>query len=158
MTQSRQAIQISIAYSIPLLLWFSAQLQYVDWNSSVLHPFFRQTWSLLILLQVFTLTLLFANRPRQAMRDDLLAVLFVMLYPLPFIAIFWLTGSTSLKAIIYGFAIVAAVAGIALLIQLCARLFGPNSRLMQTGFAAIHILPAIVIWNFRDLWQGFLDR
>jgi hypothetical protein len=157
MTQSRQALRISIVYSIPLLLWFSAQLQFIDWNSLSLTQFFKQTLIALILLQVFSLALLFTNRGQKKMQDDLLAILFVMLYPLPLVAIIWLGGGVSCSALFNGLAVVGAAGGIAFLIQCCARLIPPASRSMKTGLSATHILPAVVIWNYRDLWQDLLQ-
>lgn len=157
MTQSRQAVNISIIYSIPLLLWFSAQLQYIEWNSVNLPQFFQQTLIALILLQVFSLTLLFTNHAQKKMQDDLLAILFIIIFPLPFLAIIWLTGGTSLRALLSGLVIVGAAGGIAFLIQFCGRLIPPRRRLMQAGLSSTHILSAVVIWNFRNLWQGLLE-
>ena len=72
MTRPRQALRISIVYSIPLLLWFCAQLQFIDWNGESLAQFFKQTLSALVLLQVFSLTLLFTGQIQERIRDDLL--------------------------------------------------------------------------------------
>jgi len=157
MTQSRQALRISIVYSIPLLLWFSAQLQFIDWNSLELARFFNQALTALILLQVFSLALLFTNRCQQKMQDELVAILFVMLYPMPFLAIIWLGGSASYAAPVYAVLIVATAGGIAFLIQCCLRTIPTEYRLVKLGLSAAQILPAIAIWNFRDLWQGLLD-
>ncbi len=157
MTQSRQALRISIIYSIPLLLWFCAQLQFIDWNSVSLTHFFRQTLSALILLQVFSLTLLFTNQAQKNRRDDLFAIGFVLLYPLPFLAIAWLSGSASYRALLIALGIVGSAGAIAFLVQFCGSLTACRRRLVQTGLSATHLLPALVIWNFRDLWQGLLE-
>ena len=157
MTQSRKAVHISIIYSIPLLLWFTAQLQYIEWTSINLPQFFKQTLIVLILLQVFSLTLLFTNHTQKKMQDDLLAILLIMIYPLPFLALIWLTGSTSVTALLNGIVIVGAAGGIAFLIQFCGKLIPSRWRLMQTGLSSTHILTAVVIWNFRNLWQGLLE-
>ena len=158
MTQPRQALRISIIYSIPLLLWFCAQLQFIDWNGESLSRFFKQTLGVLVLLQVFSLTLLFTGQTQQRMRDDLFAILFVMLYPLPFLAIIWLSGSASFSNLFIAAVIVGAAGGIAFLLQFCGRLIAPRWRLIQTGLSTTHILLAVVIWNFRDLWQGLLEK
>jgi hypothetical protein len=156
MIRSRRAIRIAIIYSIPLLLWLSAQLRYIEWDAVSLHLFFRQVWAVLILLQVFSLALIFANRESANMNDDLLAAAFVLLYPLPFLALVWLTGSASFAALTKGCAIVAAAAAVAIVLQRCAALFSSASQLLQTGLVSTQLLPAIVIWNFRHLWLGWL--
>jgi len=157
MTQSRQALRISIIYSIPLWLWFCAQLQFIDWNSVSLAQFFRQTLSALVLLQVFSLTLLFINQTQEKIRDDLFAILFVMLYPLPFLAIVWLSGSASYSALLFTLVIVGAAGGIAFLLQFCGRLIPSEWSMIRSAVSTTHILSAVVIWNFRDLWQGLLE-
>lgn len=158
MTQPRQALRISIIYSIPLLLWFCAQLQFIDWNGASLSRFFKQTLSALVLLQVFSLTLLFTGQTQERMRDDLFAILFVMLYPLPFLAIIWLSGSASYSVLFIAVIIVGMAGGIAFLLQFCGSLIAPRWRLLQIGISTTHILLAVVIWNFRDLWQGLLEK
>lgn len=158
MTQPRQALRISIIYSIPLLLWFCAQLQFIDWNGESLGRFFKQTLSALVLLQVFSLTLLFTGQVQQRMRDDLFAILFVMLYPLPLLAIIWLSGSASYSVLFIAVVIVGAAGGIGFLLQFCGSLIAPRWRLLQIGISTTHVLLAIVIWNFRDLWQGLLEK
>ena len=158
MSHPRQALRISIVYSIPLLLWFCAQLQFIDWNGEGLAQFFKQTLSALVLLQVFSLALLFTGQTQQRIRDDLLAILLVMLYPLPFLAIIWLSGSASYSVLFIAVAIVGAAGGIAFVLQCCGRLIAPRCSLIQIGISTTHILLAVVIWNFRDLWQGLLDK
>ncbi len=157
MTQSRQAFSISIIYSIPLLLWFSAQLQYIDWNSLSLQHLFRQTLFTLVMLQVFAITLLFTMQTQKTWQDDLLAILFVILYPLPFLLITGLSGGTSINALLSGSAIVGAAGGLSFLIQFCGRRITSKWWIIKTGLSSTHILTAVLIWNFRDLWQNWLD-
>ncbi len=157
MTQSRRALSISIIYSIPLLLWFSAQLQYIDWNNLSLQHLFRQTLFMLVMLQTFSITLLFTKQIQKKWQDDLFAILFVILYPLPFLLITGLSGGTSLNTLLSGTAIVGAVGGISFLIQFCGRRIASRWWIIKTGLSSTHILTAVLIWNFRDLWQKWLD-
>jgi hypothetical protein len=157
MTQARQAIHLSVIYSIPLLLWVSAQLQLIDWNSASLAFFSRQAQGALILLQVFAIALLFTLRPQQNMRDDLLSILLITVYPLPFLAIIWLTGSTSAAALALGVALVGAAGVIAFVLRSGARLVRADARMLQTCLALIHIMLATLVWNFRGYWSGLLE-
>ena len=157
MTQARQAIHLSVIYSIPLLLWFGAQLQFIDWNSASLAQYCRQALGALILLQAFVLALLFTRHPRKSTRDDLLSILLVALYPLPFLAIIWLIGGTSAAALVTGLALVGAAGGIAFLLHTGARLVPADARILQTCLALTHIMLAILVWNFRGYWLGLLE-
>lgn len=157
MIRCRRAIRIAIMYSIPLLLWLSAQLRLIEWNAMSLQLFFREVWAVLILLQVFSLTLIFANREQAKSSDDLLSIAFIMLYPLPLLVPVWLSGSASAAALLKGFAIVAAAAAAAITLQRCANLFTATSQPLRTFLASTQILPAVVIWNFRHLWMGWLE-
>jgi len=157
MTQARQAIHISVFYSIPLLLWFSAQLRFIDWNNASLDQFCRQTQGVVILLQVFALALLFTRTAQQNRRDELLSILFVTLYPLPFLAIVWLTGGRPAATLLVGLALVGAAGGVVLLLRLGAGLVPAKWRFVQTGRALAGLLLAALAWNFRGAWLGMLE-
>jgi hypothetical protein len=157
MTQSRQALHISVIYSIPLLLWFGAQLRLIDWNSANLTQFCRQAQGVLILLQVLALALLFVRQPPNDPRDDVLSILLVTLYPLPFLAVIWLSGSASATTLAIGLALVGAAGGVAFMLQAGARLLPAEGRIWQTCLALVHLLLASLVWNFRAQWQGWLQ-
>ena len=59
MNLSRSALTFSIIYSIPLLIWFTAQLNFLEWNSQILGLLFQQMHAAIVLLQAFTIVLLF---------------------------------------------------------------------------------------------------
>jgi hypothetical protein len=155
--QSRQAINISVIYSLPLLLWFGAQLRLIDWNSANLAHLCRQAQGVLILLQVLSLALLFVRQPQKTMRDDALSILLITFYPLPFLAIVWLTGSATTMTLAIGLAIVGAAGAIALLLQAGAKLLPAQGSVLQTCLALIHLVLASLVWNFRAQWQGWLQ-
>jgi len=155
-TQSRQAINLSVFYSIPLLLWFGAQLRLIDWNDASLALFCRQALCVLILLQVLALALLFLRQPRGDAHDGLLSILLVAVYPLPLLAILWLTGGATAVTLASALALVGAVGAIALLLQAGARLVPVREELLQTGLASIHLVLVGLAWNLTAWWQGWL--
>ena len=157
MMLSRQALSISIFYSVPLLLWFSAQLQFIDWNTANLQHLFKQTLIILILLQTFSVILLFTSNSQQKWQDDLLAIFHILLFPLPFMALIWLTGSTSLSAIINSLVIVGISATLIFVLRVAEKSVPDRWKSLKTGLSSIHILLAVFMLNFGDLWQGWLE-
>jgi hypothetical protein len=91
------------------------------------------------------------------MRDDALSILLITLYPLPFLAIVWLTGSATTMTLAIGLAIVGAAGAIALLLQAGAKLLPAQGSVLQTCLALIHLVLASLVWNFRAQWQGWLQ-
>jgi hypothetical protein len=155
-TQSRQALHVSVIYSIPLVLWFGAQLRLIDWSGANLAQFCRQAQSALILLQVLALALLFIRQTRKNTHDDVFSILLITFYPLPFLAIIWLIGSATATTLAIGLALVGAAGAIVLLLQAGARLVPAEGRILQTCLALTHLVLAILVWNFRAQWQGWL--
>jgi len=157
MNQSRQALVLSIIYSLPLIIWFVTQLQFIEWSTANLQSLFRQTLFGLFLLQAFTTALLFINHPGSTWQDDALGVTHILLFPLPFLTLIWLTGSVSLSVILKNLALVSSLGIFALLLQQCCRLIPARKNLLQTGGSLAVILMAVIIWNYRQLWWIWLD-
>ena len=162
MSQSRQALILCIAFSLLLLIWFIARLQFIDWNTANLQALFRQTLFGLLLLQFFSISLLFINHPGDNWQDDALGASHILLFPLPFMALFWLTGSASLSVLLTSLALVASLAVFACLIQQGNRLFSNRvfpgrANVILTPVTLIHILLATMVWNFRYVWWNWLN-
>lgn len=161
MSQSRQALILCTIFSLPLLIWFIAQLQFIDWNATHLQSLFLQTLFGLLLLQFFAITLLFISHPGNSWWDDALGATHILLFPMPFMALFWLTGSVSFFTLVKSFTLVASFAVCSFLLQQ-VRLFFSSADFpaiatnIEAFVTLLHILLAIMVWNFRDFWWGLL--
>lgn len=157
MNQSRQALILSLLYSLPLLAWLAAQLKYIEWNSGNLQFLFRQTLLGLILFQTFATILLFINHANNKWHDDAMGVIHILLFPLPFLTLIWLTGSASLNVILKSLLLVGSVGALALLVQQCGRMIPMSMTVIRHGLSLMHILLAVTIWNYHYLWRRWLE-
>ena len=152
MTQPRQALTISIVYSIPLLIWLLCRLELIEWSTGSLQHIFRQTLAGLLLLQLLATALLFINPPEARWQDDALGILHIVLFPLPVLVLTALTGSVSLSVILKGLLLVSSFGLLAFLLQRG----GSRLNIMESGRALVHVLLATLVWNYRDLWWDWL--
>lgn len=155
MSQSRKALIFSILYSLPLLAWLTAQLKFLEWNTASLPLLFQQTLAVLVLLQALAIVLLFLNHSKAEWHDELLAIIHILLFPLPFFILIWLTGSVSLNVLLKSLLLPGSVAAISFIIQRCNGLIPCRQNILQTGSSLLYILLAVLIWNYRDLWWGW---
>ena len=156
MNQSRRALIVSIVYSIPLLIWFIAQLQFIDWNTASLQSLFLQTLFAVLLLQFFSIALLLINHPEGNWRDNSLAVIHILLFPLPFMSLSWLTGSASLSILLKSFVCLSSAAVLLFFIQQGSQLIPDRIKIIGTLFTLTQILLAVMLWNFRHIWWNWL--
>ena len=155
MNLSRKALTFSILYSLPLLAWLTAQLEFLEWNTGVLQLLFQQTLAVIILLQAFTIVLLFLNQSKGEWRDEVVAIFHILLFPLPFLVLIWLTGSVALNVLLKSVLLPGSVAAMVFIIQRCHGLVPGRQNMMQAGISLLYILLAILIWNYRDRWWGW---
>ena len=156
MTRARQAVNIGVIYSLPLLFWFVTQLQLIDAGGAGLATLSRQTLLLLLLLQCLSMALLFSAGKPSGLRDDLLSLLLVLAFPLPVFAILWLFGNLSPEALLRGLLLVSAVGAVAISIQAIGSRMALPRQLLQTGLIAAQMTLGILLWNFRHLWQEWI--
>lgn len=156
MSQSQRALIISIVYSIPLLIWFITQLQFIDWNTANLQSLFRQTLFAVLLLQFFSIALLLINHPGDNWRDNALAIIFTLFFPLPFMSLFWLTGSASITILMKSFAWLASLSFLLLLIHQGSQLIPDRIKFIGTFFTLSQIVLAVMLWNFHHIWWNWL--
>ena len=155
MNLSRKALIFSILYSLPLLAWLTAQLEFLEWNTGVLQLLFQQTLAVIILLQAFTIVLLFLNHSKAEWHDEVVAILHTLLFPLPFLVLIWLTGSVALNVLLKSMLLPGSVAAMVFIIQRCNGLFPGRQNMMQAGISLLYILLAILIWNYRERWWSW---
>ena len=155
MNLPRKALTFSILYSLPLLVWLTAQLEFLEWNTGVLQLLFQQTLAVIILLQAFTIVLLFLNHSKAEWRDEVVAILHTLLFPLPFLVLIWLTGSVALNVLLKSMLLPGLVATMVFIIQRCNGLVPGRQNMMQAGVSLLYILLAILIWNYRERWWGW---
>lgn len=155
MNQSRKALIFSILYSVPLLIWLTAQLKFSEWNTTGLQLLFQQTLATLVLLQSFTIVLLFLNQSKAEWRDELVAIVHIMLFPLPFFVLIWLTGSVSLTILLKSLLLPGSVATMVFIIQRCNGLVPDRKTIFQPGISLLYIMLAVLIWNYRELWRDW---
>lgn len=155
MNQSRKALTFSIVYSLPLLIWLTAQLEFIEWHTANLQSLFQQTMAVLVLLQAFTLVLLFLNQTKGKWRDEVVAIIHILFFPLPFFVLIWLTGSVTLYVILKSLLLPGSVAATAFIIQRCNGLIPSRQNIMETGISLLYVLLAVLIWNYRDLWWSW---
>ena len=156
MNRLRQASTISLLYSLPLLVWMSAQLRYTMVGGTDLRFLFNQMLGGLVLLQAFAMILLLINNPLRKWQDEALGVLYVLLFPMPFLALIGLTGGASLLVIIKSLMLVGAVGIFAFLIQRCGGLITDRLKILRSCLSLAHVLLAVTLWNFREHWQDWL--
>jgi len=157
MNLPRQALALSIVYTIPLLIWLVAGLEFTEWNEDSLRFIFRQALAALLLLQLLSTALLCMNSDTAGWQDNALGILQLILFPLPLLVLIWLTGSASPGLILKSLLLACSLGLIAVLVQQLGRpgLGGPNY--FETGRALAQVLLAIMVWNFRELWWGWLE-
>ena len=156
MNPSRQALALSMAYLLPLLIWLLAQLQYIEWSPLNLQHLFRQTLALLIPLQALCITLSGINRSPQDWQDEALAIIHIILFPLPVLALIWLTGGADLTLILNSLLLLSLFAAVIQLIQLADKKspLAANTRAIMRSLG--YLLLFIALWNFRPHWHGWL--
>lgn len=154
MNLSRKALTFSILYSLPLLVWLTAQLEFLEWNTGVLQRLFQQTLAVIILLQAFAIVLLFLNHSKAEWRDEVVAIFHILLFPLPFLVLIWLTGSVSLNVLLKSQLLPGLVGAMVFIIQRCNGLVPGRQNMMQAGISLLYILLTILIWNYRERWWG----
>jgi hypothetical protein len=155
MSQSRKALTFSILYSLPLLIWLTAQLELLEWNSGPLQRLFQQTLAVLVMLQAFATVLLFLNHSKGEWRDELVAIIHILLFPLPFLVLIWLTGSVSLNILLKSLLLPGSVGAMVFIIQRCNGRVPGKQNIVETASSLFYILLAVLIWNYRDLWWGW---
>lgn len=155
MNLSRKALTFSMLYSLPLLVWLTAQLEFLEWNTGVLQRLFQQTLAVIILLQAFAIVLLFLNHSKAEWRDEVVAIFHILLFPLPFLVLIWLTGSVSLNVLLKSLLVPGSVGTMVFIIQRCNGLVPGRQNMMQAGISLFYILLAILIWNYRERWWGW---
>jgi hypothetical protein len=153
MKPSRHALTISLFYTLPLLVWLAEQLAYIGWSDADLQSLFRQALAALLLLQAMSAMLLLINSPGNTWQYDVSGLMYVVLFPLPFLALIWLTGSTSLLNLGKGLLLVASVGTFAFLIQRCSALIPAR---LQSVITLTYVLLAVTLWNYRELWWEWL--
>lgn len=157
MSQSRQALALSIVYSIVLLIWLSARLEYLEWNEVNLQYLLRDFLSGLILLQCFTSALIFIHHSPAICRDDVLALGQLLLFPLPFYSFIWLTGSVSLLVLLKSLFLVGCFSGCVLFILYASRRIPVRLEYTQMSTSLAHVLLCVMLWNFRDRCWDWLQ-
>lgn len=155
MSQSRLALTFSILYSLPLLAWFTASLEFLEWNTANLHLLFQQTLAVLVLLQALTMALLFINHPQQTWRDELVATIHILLFPLPFFMLIYLSSSVSLTVLFKTLVLPGSVAIAIVIIQQCRSLFPARRNILQQAASLFFILLAVLVWNYRKQWWAW---
>ncbi len=156
MSQSRHALFISIIYTIPLLFWFSTQLQFIEWNGTHLQQLMIQTLTVLPLLQIFSIVLLFTHNTQQKWQDDVLAIIHILLFPLPLMTLIWLTGSTTLSVLLKSLVIVSMTGFLIFFLRLLAKNLPVSWQIVKTGLSSIHILVIVFALNYREFWLEWL--
>lgn len=156
MNASRKALTLSLAYSLPLLAWFYVKLHGVEWGIDSPQTYFHQALAGFILLQALATALLFLNEAKESWRDEALGIVHILLFPLPLLALAWLTGTLALSALFQCCLLVAAVGALTILIRRSFVLIRERWQSIATLVSLLHILLAIAVWNFRDLWWGWL--
>ena len=169
MNRSGQALTFSLLYSLPLLVWLIARLHYIEWTTNELHWLLGQTWRIIVLLQAGIIPLLFIApscraaenqhqpaHPDNTLTDDLLAMLHILLYPLPLLTLIWLGGGATLHTLLAGLALVVIVAAISLLIQLGRQLVRKRQSPLSILPSLAQLLLVVSLWNFRDAWFAYL--
>jgi len=166
MSQSHKALIFSILYSVPLTIWLVTQLEFLEWSSTSLRLLFQQTLAVLVLLQAFAAILLFVDYSTQRSAldwlDELTAIAHLLLFPLPFFSLIWLTGSASLSIILNSIIVPASVAAMVFIIsRFNGQLFNSqltNSRasgkynIIHCGSSLFYVLLAVLVWNYRYEW------
>ena len=155
MKLSRKALIFSILYSLPLLAWLTAQLEFIEWKTANLQLLFQQTLAVIVLLQAFAIVLLLLNQTKTEWRDEIAAIFHILLFPLPFLVLIWLTGGVSLNVLLKSLLIPGSVASMAFIIHRCNGLIPSRQNLMQAGISLLYILLTILIWNYRERWWGW---
>jgi hypothetical protein len=100
--------------------------------------------------------LLLINNPLSKWQDDALGLLYVLLFPMPFLALIWLTGSASLLVLMKGLMLVGSVGALAFMIQRCGGLITERLKILESVLSLAHLLLAVMIWNLREHWWGWL--
>jgi len=157
MSQQRQALTLSIIYSIPLLIWLTTQLQFIEWSHFYLQPLFRQLFSTLLLLQTLCITLLSLNRVDRQWSQDALGIIHIILFPLPFVALTWLTGSVNLNTIISGLLLISLIGALGILSRISIDFLAAGLKPLKIISPFVSITLAILMWNFRHLWMNWLE-
>lgn len=157
MNRSRQALTLSILYALPLLIWLTTQLEFVEWSTGSLHTIFKQSLAGLMLLQAAAMTLLLINNPTGKWLEDFLGVMHILLFPLPFLTLIWLTGSASLIVILKGLLLICSIAVVSLLIQQGGRIIPARQNTSQIVPTLAHSILITILWNFRDRWWSWLQ-
>ena len=152
MNLSRKALIFSILYSLPLLAWLTAQLEFLEWNTGVPQLLFQQTLAVIILLQAFAIVLLLLNHSKAEWRNEVVAIFHILLFPLPFLVLIWLTGSVSLNVLLKSLLLPTSVGAMVFIIQRCNGLIPSRQNIMQAGISLLYILLTILIWNYREQW------
>jgi hypothetical protein len=157
MSQQRQALTLSIAFSLPLLVWLFARLEFIEWDADSLQFVFRRTLAGLLLLQLLATALLFINSSGENWRDDALGIVHIVLFPLPLLVLIWLTGSVSPYTILKALSLVSSFGLLAFLTRQIVKPVCGGSNISEIGHTLAHILFAVMVWNFRELWWGWLE-
>lgn len=155
MSQSRLALTFSLVYSLPLLAWLTARLEFVEWNTANLHLLFQQTLAVIVLLQALTMALLFINHPKHDWRDELVTALHILMFPLPFLILIYLSGSVALSVLLKNLLLPCCVAVVIIIIQQCSVLLSARKNLMRHAASLLYILLAVLVWNYRTLWWAW---
>jgi len=156
MNQSRHALTISLFYSLPLLTWLSAQLDYIGWSATGQQSVFHQLLAILLLFQAMATVLLLINKPVNKWQHDVSGLSYILLFPMPFLALIWLTGSASLLDLTRGLVLVVSVAAFAFLIRRSTALIPARLKILESGLSLAYVLIAVMIWNYRELWWDWL--
>jgi hypothetical protein len=157
MTASRKALTLSLAYSLPLLAWLYVKLKGIEWGFDNPQAFFNQALSGFILLQALATALIYLNHAKESWHEELSGIGHILLFPLPFLTLAWLTGSLSLSVIFKSFLLVGSVGALTFLIRLSLNPAQERLQLIEIIASLLHILLAIAIWNYRGLWWHWLE-
>ena len=157
MSQQRQALTFSIIYSIPLLLWLTTQLQFIEWNNFYLQQLFRQVFATLLLLQTLSITLLLLNQADRKWSQDVMGVIHIIFFPLPFVALTWLTGSVNMNTIMLSLLLICSIGGLGILSRIAINLLADGLKSLKIIPSFVSITLAILMWNFRHLWMNWLE-
>jgi hypothetical protein len=157
MSASRKALTLSLAYSLPLLAWFYVKLSDIEWGIDNPQAFFHQAVAGFILLQALAAALIFLNHAKENWLCEALGIGYILLFPLPFLALAWLTGSLSSIVIFKSFLLVGSVGVLTILIRRSFSLLQGRLQQLEIVASLLHILLAVAIWNFRELWWRWLE-
>lgn len=152
MNASRLAALHSLAYLLPLTLWLCAQLEISDWTTSQVQAYFHDSVLIILAAQCLGMTLLFSQGSERTLAHDLNGLLLMLLFPLPLLALSWLSGALLAMSLLNLCTMVVLVGILALTIRRGIMLFLTNRQYREPVIGMLQIGLLILLWHYHDLW------